>query len=321
MKKLTFPEINDLVVKHTNATFFGQDLELFKKHFPSHTLNNDLARANQFTHCSLDGQMLFILLGSLSIDDILKNRKKESEIKITPKTIEEIKEIIVSKTKMTASFLEKRDTQDLEYLANYTEEEIVTIVNSAIDNRSQQVILLLRTTFGYGEDMINTLPEGYILKLVLEADTDTKVFELEQQRINESKPASIEELKAILRAEFNLSEEDLAKIPEETLTFFMRRSKSEIIIGYEHLLSLPTDTKEKITVETHNTSSTESTRANAKTFQQRITDAKTIEEVNIILQEDKAGGERKTVQDVGAKRIIELTPQIEDTQDKKKEQS
>jgi len=77
MNKLSFTEKNDLVVKHKGLKHFSKDLELFQKHVPSNPLNNDLARANEFSFERLDGQMLYILLDKVLIEDILKNREEK----------------------------------------------------------------------------------------------------------------------------------------------------------------------------------------------------------------------------------------------------
>ena len=74
MRKIPFSEKNNFVVRNKKGDCFDKDLELFKKTFPSHRLNNSLARANQFTKESLDGQMLYLLLDKISPEDILKNR-------------------------------------------------------------------------------------------------------------------------------------------------------------------------------------------------------------------------------------------------------
>ena len=77
MNKLPFTQKNDFVVKHKGLKHFSKDLELFQKHCPSNPLNNDLARANEFSFERLDGQMLYILLDKVSIEEILKNREKK----------------------------------------------------------------------------------------------------------------------------------------------------------------------------------------------------------------------------------------------------
>jgi hypothetical protein len=86
MNTLSFPQKNDLVVKHKSKEHFSKDLELFQKHFPSHRLMNDLARANEFTFDRLDGQMLYLLLEKIPMDEILKNRTEDEkkEVKKSP---------------------------------------------------------------------------------------------------------------------------------------------------------------------------------------------------------------------------------------------
>ena len=78
MNNLSFSQKNDLVVKHKSKEAFWKDLELFKKHHPSNRLMNDLARANEFTFERLDGQMLYLLLDKISIEEILINREEKA---------------------------------------------------------------------------------------------------------------------------------------------------------------------------------------------------------------------------------------------------
>jgi len=75
MNNLQFSQKNDLVVKHKSKKHYSKDLELFKKYFPLNRLMNDLAQANEFTFERYDGQMLYMLLDKVSIEDILKNRE------------------------------------------------------------------------------------------------------------------------------------------------------------------------------------------------------------------------------------------------------
>jgi len=77
MKKISFIQKNDLIVKYTSGQHFNKDLELFQKHFPSNKLNTSLARANMHTYARLDGAMLNLLLDKISIDEILQNRNQE----------------------------------------------------------------------------------------------------------------------------------------------------------------------------------------------------------------------------------------------------
>ena len=94
MSNLTFAQKNDLVVKHKGKKYFGKDLELFQKHFPSNRLMNDLARANEFSFERLDGQMLYLLLDKISMEEILKNREGKQENPPPQKIIETIEERI-----------------------------------------------------------------------------------------------------------------------------------------------------------------------------------------------------------------------------------
>ena len=89
MNKLSFSQKNDLVVKHKGKKHFWKDLELFQKHYPSNRLMNDLSRANEHTYEKLDGQMLYLLLDKIPIDEILKNRITPTEEKSVSPTLPE----------------------------------------------------------------------------------------------------------------------------------------------------------------------------------------------------------------------------------------
>lgn len=71
---LSFAEKNRLLVKHKNPKYFYTDLELFKKLYPGHKLNNDLANVTAFSKVRLSEQMLLLLLDKASIDEIQSNR-------------------------------------------------------------------------------------------------------------------------------------------------------------------------------------------------------------------------------------------------------
>lgn len=71
---LSFAEKNRLLVKHKNPEYFYTDLELFKKLYPGHKLNNDLANVTAFSKVRLSEQMLLLLLDKASIDEIQSNR-------------------------------------------------------------------------------------------------------------------------------------------------------------------------------------------------------------------------------------------------------
>jgi hypothetical protein len=71
---LSFVEKNRLLVKHKNSEYFYKDLELFKKHYSGHKLNNELANMTTFSKERLSEQMLLLLLDKVSIEEILENR-------------------------------------------------------------------------------------------------------------------------------------------------------------------------------------------------------------------------------------------------------
>ena len=98
MNKLPFTQKNDLVVKHKTKKYFSKDLELFQKHCPSNPLNNDLARANEFSFERLDGQMLYILLDKVPIDEILKNREEKPVEETVVDPVPPVEENVVDPT-------------------------------------------------------------------------------------------------------------------------------------------------------------------------------------------------------------------------------
>lgn len=132
MKKITFAEKNDLIVKHKGSAFFDKDLELFKKHYAAHVLLKDLARANSFSFARLDGQMLALLLDVSSIDEILENRNKEPEKPIVAKTIDEIKQLLIKELLL--------DEKDLEALS-----EILPLWVSKSDD---EILSAVKTLYG-----------------------------------------------------------------------------------------------------------------------------------------------------------------------------
>jgi uncharacterized coiled-coil protein SlyX len=98
MENLSFAEKNNFVVKNKSGNYFSKDLELFKKHFPIHKLNNELARANSFTYDRLDGQMLYVLLEKIAPEEILKNREEktvENPVKAIIESINQAKEKLI----------------------------------------------------------------------------------------------------------------------------------------------------------------------------------------------------------------------------------
>lgn len=72
----SFAELNDFIIKHTDAKYFDDDLRLYKKHFPNAKLIPELERAPEFAKRNLDERMLFELLNNQDscIDCIWENR-------------------------------------------------------------------------------------------------------------------------------------------------------------------------------------------------------------------------------------------------------
>ena len=99
MNDLSFSQKNDWVVKYKSKKYFDKDLELFKKYFSYGRLMNDLARANEFTFERLDGQILYLLVDKVSIEEILKNR--------------ETREPAVLEQQPTTEVLEKKQWEEL----------------------------------------------------------------------------------------------------------------------------------------------------------------------------------------------------------------
>ncbi|GHT63802.1 hypothetical protein FACS189451_10930 [Bacteroidia bacterium] len=101
MKNLSFSEKNNFIVKYKSGNCFSKDLELFKKYFPIHKLNNELARANSFTYDRLDGQMLYALLENISPEEILENREEkrvEGQVNAIIESIDQAKESETTET-------------------------------------------------------------------------------------------------------------------------------------------------------------------------------------------------------------------------------
>ena len=131
MKKISFQEKNNLIVKHKNGDYFSKDLELFKKHCPGHVLYNELAKANKFSYARLDGLMLSYLLDIVSIEEILENRSQEKQPEPEPRTENEIKTLLIEQCGL--------DEADLEALSGIiplwldkTDEEIISAVKKLL---------------------------------------------------------------------------------------------------------------------------------------------------------------------------------------------
>ena len=137
MKKISFQNKNNLIVKHKNGEYFSKDLELFKKHCPGHILNNELAKANKFSYARLDGLMLSYLLDVVSIEDILENRTQEKQPEPEPRTENEIKTLLIEQCGL--------DEVDLDALSEIislwldkSDEEIISAVKKLLGEKTIQ---------------------------------------------------------------------------------------------------------------------------------------------------------------------------------------
>jgi hypothetical protein len=132
MRKITFAEKNSLIVKHHGKEYFYKDLELFKKHLPSHELNTELANANRFSIERLDGQMLNELLNIIGIDEILDNRQvKKPEPTPEPlevKTIDDVKAFLIAEFALTDKDFEIIGEDYLQFLTTKDDETIKTAI-------------------------------------------------------------------------------------------------------------------------------------------------------------------------------------------------
>ncbi len=83
MKKLTFIEKNDALVMLHDVQFFDADCILLAKVSPQSKLQNEIAKANDFIHSSLQSKILMELLDCVTIEEIqeargvLKTKAKE----------------------------------------------------------------------------------------------------------------------------------------------------------------------------------------------------------------------------------------------------
>ncbi len=73
-KRLSISERTKITSQINDISKFYFDLDLFKKTFPYHKLNNELARVNAYNKKRLHGAILYELLSKVSKEDIEKNR-------------------------------------------------------------------------------------------------------------------------------------------------------------------------------------------------------------------------------------------------------
>lgn len=93
---MTFAELNEFVLKHTDAKYFDADVKLYKKHFPASRLIAELDRAPEFAKKALDERMIYELLNNQDscIDCIWENRgyirNESAEVKELKKQPEKV---------------------------------------------------------------------------------------------------------------------------------------------------------------------------------------------------------------------------------------
>lgn len=130
---LSFAEKNRLLVKHKNPEYFYTDLELFKKLYPGHKLNNDLANVTAFSKVRLSEQMLLLLLDKASIDEIQSNRGIDPPRELT---YDERVEKVLSKYGESYIIKNTADLKDIASMLGHPEPEslssYVTLVGKPI---------------------------------------------------------------------------------------------------------------------------------------------------------------------------------------------
>lgn len=196
MKKISFSEKNNFVLKYTDKKYFSVDFDLFKNKFPpNHKLNKLLARANSHTYEKLDGQMIYALLDVVSPEEILNNRGVIAPKEVVIESIDQAKEILV-----------RMDIDPEKVSEDFLSE---SIGKAAIAFESLMEALKPSLT---GENKILTLsviPSG-----------------------NDSTPIdSIEEVKEFLTGVFSDSDE----IPEELISKLVGKTKEEILMAIDFI--------------------------------------------------------------------------------------
>lgn len=304
MSKISFVEKNDLIVKYKDASFFQKDLELFKSHFPGHSLNNDLARANSFSYARLDGQMIGYLLEKVSIDEILENREKEPEKPIEPKTIDEIKQLLIKELGL--------DEKDLDALSK--------IIPDWTTKSDDEILSAVKTLYGENKPAEGTSGEGsgegdQVTDISKTEDTfENRLVAYKQQHGEDYTLSTVEDV-AIMFQFLKLPMPDPQDESHLKLTDLIGKKISELsffkptnnIISVD--LKLPNQPIEPI-------SEKKIELPNSPKTQAMIAKAETIEAVNEILENERADKNRAGVLNAGAKRIEELQ-QPEDPSKKK----
>ena len=145
---MKFLEKNNHIVRLKSESHFYADYKLFNNYFPSHQLNRELEKANQFNRARLDGQMIMLLLDKVSPETIVKfreeyspNESTGSNIKYDPDaitSIDEAKELIKnSKSERIEINRQRKEVLELQRELNHLEtikEEKLSSSNLYIHN-------------------------------------------------------------------------------------------------------------------------------------------------------------------------------------------
>ncbi len=79
MKKISFVEKNDALVRLKAPEHFDNDVALFKEVAPVSPLHNDLAKLNEFNKSTIHSKIILFLLECVTIKEIEDNRKVTKE--------------------------------------------------------------------------------------------------------------------------------------------------------------------------------------------------------------------------------------------------
>lgn len=179
---LSFAEKNRLLVKHKNPEYFHKDLELFKKHYAGHNLNNELANVTKFTKGRLSEQILYLLLDKLSIDEILENRgiKPPKEL-----TYDEKAAIVLSKYGESYIVKNTDDLKNIATMLGHPEPESLGVYTSLVGKPIKDLLFDPED-----DDLDKELDDD---KLGIDPEGDEVGEDLTDGKINESNGTTQEE--------------------------------------------------------------------------------------------------------------------------------
>lgn len=151
---LSFAEKNRLLVKHKNPEYFYKDLELFKKLYPGHKLNNDLANVTAFSKVRLSEQMLLLLLDKASIDEIQSNRGIDPPRELT---YDERVEKVLSKYGESYIIKNTADLKDIASMLGHPEPESLSSYVALVGKPITDLLFDLEDDEDDGDDLDKVL--------------------------------------------------------------------------------------------------------------------------------------------------------------------